>query len=302
MNVTFVISNEDIQTKAVVGENPDWEKELTFGVYRNGSLLSPNVYSIKDFGKSNKAEVTVTLVKGEDYDFVFWADKKGSNYYNVDLEKQTVTVNYDKQQANDQYRDAWYNVLEGYTVAELNQIKEVTLHRAVAQINVGTRDYTDAETAGVTVTKSAVTIKGVAKTLELFTGIAKDITDVTFVANEIPMYSLPKTANTLTVKSGNWFPQSMEYEYLSLNYVLVPTPAKGQDKGLVTFMVDFYEDGSMYPVRPISEIKNVPVRCNYRTNIISSTLLTDDASFDIVIDPYYDGEYNKQGNGWNEVK
>ena len=105
VNVTFVISNEDIQTKAVVGENPDWEKELTFGVYRNGSLLSPNVYSItKDFGEDNYAKVTVTLVKGQKYDFVFWADKRGSNYYNVNLTNKTVTVNYENQVANDQYR------------------------------------------------------------------------------------------------------------------------------------------------------------------------------------------------------
>ena len=36
VNVTFTISNEAIQSKAVVGEEPEWEKELTFGVYRNG--------------------------------------------------------------------------------------------------------------------------------------------------------------------------------------------------------------------------------------------------------------------------
>ena len=40
VEVTFTISNEAIQTKAVVGEAPEWDKELTFGVYRNGYVVN----------------------------------------------------------------------------------------------------------------------------------------------------------------------------------------------------------------------------------------------------------------------
>ncbi|MBR2300755.1 MAG: hypothetical protein IKA41_02235, partial [Bacteroidaceae bacterium] len=42
---------------------------------------------------------------------------------------------------------------------------------------------------------------------------------------------------------------------------------------------------------PVTEFINIPVQRNYRTNIISS-LLTSPATFNIVIDSTFDGEYN----------
>lgn len=300
VNVTFTISNEAIQSKAVVGEEPEWEKELTFGVYRNGTLLSPEVYTIEnDFDTDNEATVTVTLVKGQTYDFVFWADSKGTNYYTVDLENKNVTVNYGGLAANNKYRDAWYATLEGYKVTDSNLNQNITLRRAVAQINVGTLDYDKAVTAGVTVTKSEVTVKGVANVLDLFTGKTEGNVDVTFAAAALPMNTLPAGENTLSVFRGA--DQATEYEYLSLNYVLVAdNSADGTEKGLVTFVVDFYEDGNDQPVNNPIEINNVPVRRNYRTNIISENVLTDMSTFSIVIDPAFDGEFDPEGNDWKE--
>ena len=300
VNVTFTISNEAIQSKAVVGEEPEWEKELTFGVYRNGKLLSPAVYTVvDDFGTDNEATVTVTLVKGQTYDFVFWADSKDTNYYTVDLENKNVTVNYGGLIANNKYRDAWYAVLEGYKVTDSNLNQDITLKRAVAQINVGTLDYNDAQIAGVTVTKSQVTVKGVANVLDLFSGKTEGNVDVTFNANTIPMNLLPAGENTLSVYKGQ--EQATEYEYLSLNYVLVAdNSADGTEKGLVTFVVDFYEDGNDEPINNPIEINNVPVRRNYRTNIISENVLTDMSTFSIVIDPAFDGEYDPEGSDWKE--
>lgn len=300
VEVTFTISNEAIQSKAVVGEAPEWDKELTFGVYRNGQLLSPAVYSVTDdFGTDNEATVTVTLVKGQTYDFVFWADSKGTNYYTVDLENKNVTVNYGGLVANNKYRDAWYATLEGYKVTDSNLNQDITLRRAVAQINVGTLDYSAAQTAGVTVTKSEVTVKGVANVLNLFSGKTEGNVDVTFEAEALPMNTLPAGENTLSVYKGQ--DQATEYEYLSLNYVLVAdNSADGTEKGLVTFVVDFYEDGNDQPVNNPIEINNVPVRRNYRTNIISENILTDMSTFSIVIDPAFDGEYDPEGSDWKE--
>lgn len=300
VEVTFTISNEAIQSKAVVGEVPEWDKELTFGVYRNGQLLSPAVYSVTDdFGTDNEATVTVTLVKGQTYDFVFWADSKGTNYYTVDLENKNVTVNYGGLVANNKYRDAWYETLEGYKVTDSNLHQDITLRRAVAQINVGTLDYTAAQTAGVTVTKSEVTVKGVANVLNFFTGKTEGNVDVTFAAADLPMNTLPAGENTLSVYKGQ--EQATEYEYLSLNYVLVAdNSADGTEKGLVTFVVDFYEEGNDQPVNNPIQINNVPVRRNYRTNIISENVLTDMSTFSIVIDPAFDGEYDPEGSDWKE--
>lgn len=286
VNVTFTISTESIQSKAVIGEAPSWEKTLTFGAYRNGNLLSPEVYKIvDDFGTDNEATVTLTLVKGQTYDFVFWADAAEKDYYTVDLEAKNVTVDYDAENANDKLRDAWYAVEEAYKVTDDNLNKNIELKRAVAQINVGTLDYAKAVTAGVVVTKSSVTVENVGSTLNFFTGKTSNPVKVSYAANTIPMLSL-EDENTLTVYNGT--ENEKEYEYLSLNYVLTAT---GADQDLVTFTVDFYEDGNDSPVNNPIRLENVPVRRNYRTNIISDNVLTDDATFTITINPIYDGEY-----------
>lgn len=292
VEVTFEISAEDaLQTKAVVGETPDWDKELTFGAYRNGNLLPDDVYKIvNDFGTGTTATVTVTLVKGQEYDFVFWADAAGANYYSVDLQNKNVTVNYDGKNANDKYRDAWYTVLQGYKVTDQSFKETITLRRPLAQINVGTLDYQEAVNAGVTITKSNVTVSKVASTLDFFTGKTSNPVDVTFAVHTTPMLSLPQGDNTLTVYYGT--EKEKEYDYLSLNYILVADDsATGFDKGLVDFKVDFYEEGNSNPVNDPIEIPNVPVRRNYRTNIVGDAVLTQEFDFEIIIDPLFYGEY-----------
>ena len=292
VTVTFNIATEaPLQSKAVVGHEPDWDKTLTMGVYRNASLLDADVYEITDqFGTDNNATVTVTLVKGQEYDFVFWADATGNDYYTVDLMGKNVTVSYDNANANDKLRDAWYAVLEGYKVTDQTINQKVELKRALAQINVGTLDYADAVTAGVTVTKSEMTVTNAASTLEFFSGKTLNPVSVTFAADVIPMYSLDQNANTLTVHYGTQ--NEAEYEYLALNYILVADDsATGAEQDIVTVGINFYEDGNNNPVNDPIELTNVPVRRNYRTNIISENVLTDVATFSIVIDPIFAGEY-----------
>ena len=85
VEVVFNVGMEEtMQTRAVIGENPAWEKTLSFGVYRNGTLL-PNVAEIiQDFGTGTKATVKATLAKGLTYDLVFWAQAPGDEYYTVE--------------------------------------------------------------------------------------------------------------------------------------------------------------------------------------------------------------------------
>lgn len=166
----------------------------------------------------------------------------------------------------------------------------ITLRRPLAQINVGTLDYQEAVNAGVTITKSNVTVSKVASTLDFFTGKTSNPVDVTFAVHTTPMLSLPQGDNTLTVYYGT--EKEKEYDYLSLNYILVADDsATGFDKSLVDFKVDFYEEGNSNPVNDPIEIPNVPVRRNYRTNIVGDAVLTQEFDFEIIIDPLFYGEY-----------
>lgn len=305
VDVVFDVYTSELQTKAddgIVGHNPVFEKTLKVGVYRNGKYLeNANPRITTDFGEGLNAKVKVTLVKGQDYDIVFWADAKGSSYYNVDFKAvdpdnsgnnlALVTVNYDNVASNDVNRDAWCAV-KNYLVTDGNNNQVVTLTRPLAQINVGTRDYEDAVNAGVTVTESAIKVTKLPNQLDILSGKTYGEVDVQVKRNTAPCcFTDPETLIVYFQQ-----PEQAEYTYLSLNYVLAP-----QTKGLYTVQLFFYEDGNAYPINDVFEVKNVPLLKNHRTNLISDNVLTSDCEFNVEIDPFFNGEFTQNGNGFVEV-
>ena len=315
VEVTFEVSTEDLQTKAVIGHNPDFDKTLQVGVYRDGAYL-PDVQPVvtTDFGTGTTAKVKVVLVKGQKYDVAFWADAKETadvveDYYTVKFDAEDnagknypqITVDYETGAANDIYRDAWCTVLKDYKVTDKSiEGETITLTRPLAQINVGTKDYQLAVNAGVTVTGSAMTITNAATQLNMFTGETSAPVSVVLERSQIPHYFTtdPATPTTLTVYYNDPDNAPVEYDYLGLNYILVSNVNEpGYDKDIVTVELDFYEDGNNAPINDHIVVENVPVRRNFRTNLIANDVLTQEFDFTVVIDPLYYGEYV---NGWVE--
>lgn len=291
VEVTFQVAMpETIGTKVIIGQNPvpDFNKKLTFAVYRNGEYLPNAIASVtKDFGTGTTATVSVTLVKGQNYDFLFWADYANSGYYTVNPGAKTATVNYDVIATNNNVNaDAWYHVEKSFKVTDNTSLNNngITLRRPLAQINVGTQDYDTAVAAGVTVTKSQTVIKGVAKTLDLFTGEGKDAVDITLAPAEIP-YS---DGTTLTAYYDPQTQTGTEYQYMSVSYVL--PMATANPNSTVDYSIYFYENGNATQVNDIITVNSLPIRKNYRTNLINASVLTEEFAFNIVIDPMFDGE------------
>lgn len=294
VEVTFNLSATDLQTKAVIGHNPTFIKNLQVGIYRNGNYLSDVQAKVtEEFGRGLAAKVTVVLVKGQEYDIAFWADHVGNPYYDVKFDAgqagemyPLVTVDYAEGAANNIYRDAWCAVLEDYKVTDKSVAgEEVTLNRPLAQVNVGTRDYKLAQQAGVSVTASAMTITNAATQLNMFTGETSNPVKVTLERNAIP-------GGTLTVYYGD-AQRTAEYTYLAMNYILVSN-LPGTEQELVTVEMDFYEDNNAVRINDEIKVENVPVRRNYRTNLIADDVLTQAFDFNVVIDPIFDGEKD----GW----
>lgn len=297
VEVTFELSANDLQTKGVIGHDPTFIKDLKVGVYRNGNYLpevKPKVS--EEFGRGLTAKVSVVLVKGQTYDIAFWADHTGNPYYEVDFTAgqpgknfPLVTVDYNEGEANNIYRDAWCAVKSHHVTDDSSKGVSVTLNRPFAQINVGTRDYKLAQKAGVTVTASSMKIVGVPDQLNMFTGETFNSTantEVLFERSAIP-------GGTLTVYYNDET-KTAEYDYLSMNYILVSNQANS-DKGLVEVYIDFYEDGNDVRINDEIKVVSVPVRANYRTNLIADDVLTQAFDFNVVIDPNFDGEFT----GWN---
>ena len=241
---------------------------LSYAVYEQGNA-TPVITSEDEVTFVNKqATLSLKLAKGKTYEFIFWADSYGKNDaeenpYTVDFGTKTLAVNYEKALSNDESRDAFFG---NATVAVNGAVSEnITLKRPFAQLNIGTNDMAEAQTAGLNTgaLQSSVTVSGIFSSMNLMTGIPDPNTSTveTFGLNAIPKETFTAGGRT--------------FDYLALNYLLV-----SDQKGLVNCEFT-YSDGATTETRTID---NVPVQRNYRTNIFGS-LLTGSVDLGITIDP-----------------
>lgn len=297
VDVTFIVNTESALATKSIGYADTYEKQLTVLVYKDNVLLDQLVPDIDDFDGVGDLDATVTvrLVKGQEYDIVFWAQAEGQDYYSIDSAyPATVTVDYKNLKANDEKRDAFYYVLN-HTVEAGAAPRSVNLVRPFAQINVGTTeaDVAAAKVAGVVINKSYVTFSKVANKLNLFTGEATGEETVTFESELIP-------DQKLTVYGDSDKTTSREYHYLSMNYLLVKDNGTGEKYTLDTYKVTFCQNDLV--INTVS-VPTVPVRRNWRTNIIGENILTDNARFTVTIDPDFYGEYDgpDQNGDFDEI-
>ena len=147
----------------------------------------------------------------------------------MNFDAQTLTVDYSDAKSNDEARDAFFG---NATVTVKGAMSEnIILKRPFAQLNIGTNDMAEAQTAGLNTEalKSSVKVSGIFSSMNLMTGEVSNSVDVTFGSNAIP-------EEKFTVE-GN------EFDYLALNYLLV-----SDQKGLVNCEFT-YTDGMVLPLR-----------------------------------------------------
>ena len=293
VNVSFSANFDQVMpTRSVSGDTDGTQATTLYvAVYNTSNELIPAISHIgtaaggKDFvtvsGKT--ATVNFQLVKGQTYNFVFWAQNPNATAGAVVFNPTTgkVNVDYSKIKANDETLDAFTAHVNDLTVTgALSQ--SVTLKRPWAQVNYGSAqaDWDAAVAAGITVAKSKVTVNNVYTTLNALNGEVEGeatTTDVVLAANTIPASAA--TARTLTVSNTN-------YKYIGLNYLLVGN--EGQQSLIKADLEIQKADGTVINTLAFS---NVPVQRNYRTNIVGN-LLTSQTQFSITLDENYDNDKN----------
>ena len=295
VNVSFSANFDQVMpTRSVSGDTDGTQATTLYvAVYNTSNELIPAISHIgtaaggKDFvtvsGKT--ATVNFQLVKGQTYNFVFWAQNPNATAGAVVFNPTTgkVNVDYSKIKANDETLDAFTAHVNDLTVTgALSQ--NVTLKRPWAQVNYGSAqaDWDAAVAAGITVAKSKVTVNNVYTTLNTLNGEVEGeatTTDVELAANTIPASAA--TARTLTVSNTN-------YKYIGLNFLLVGN--EGQQSLIKADLEIQKADGTVINTLAFS---NVPVQRNYRTNIVGN-LLTSQTQFSITLDENYDNESNNE--------
>lgn len=279
---TRAISDGKTANKLVYAVFDSEGKPLSvFDVDNDGVYEHQKTETISDI-TSTPHKVTITLAKGQTYQVAFWAQNEACTAYNTS-DLKNVVVDYGGLN-NDETRDAFFKT-ETITVKG-DEERRIELRRPFAQINVGVTeaDWNAAVASGVTVSESKVVIKNAAKSIDLLTGEVKGEVEVEYGFSDIP--TDPEILEVDVNRDGA-IQDDEKYKYLSMSYILTSAERTTLESDGLQFTFKSSGNDIVFD----EGLHQVPVQRNWRTNILGK-LLTGDITFEVVIDPDYEDDYN----------
>ena len=278
-NVVFQVSTGEIATKAIAdGTNIDvlyWE---LYGADPASAATPLGEGVVRDNDGDKTFTVNLKLVADQDYNIVFWAQVDGQNHYVVDDLRNIQINTYADEKANDETRAAFFAVYPFHTDNGVSINETVELTRPFAQINFGATTYETSlnlvNNGKIKVESTAVTVTKIASSFNTLTGEGEGETVVTFEAAATPNLDEDQKSKLLSVGKETYY-------WLGMNYLIVT----GNSDNVKVDMTFNTNKGVVK-----HSVENVPVKENYRTNILGN-LLTTDAKFEVVIDEEFVGTY-----------
>lgn len=287
VQVTFSLGVEGgigVKTRAISdGTGAD---KLVYAVFDKDDNRITTISKVERTNVTFPTTETLTLAKGQTYKVAFWAQDADCSAYTLD-DNMNVTVDYADAANNYEPRDAFFKT-ETFTVTGTTSI-DVELKRPFAQINVGVtkEDWEAAVASGITIDQSKVVVKNAATSLNLVTGAVSGSAEVTYNLAAIPVEKLG-----VDVDGDGNIRDDEVYNWLSMSYILVNDDSETGDQKAVLENLSFtFNSTSGSQIVLTDGLTNVPVQRNWRTNILGK-LLTGDITFNISIDPIYDGDHN----------
>lgn len=280
--VTYTVSGpEMIATKAMGTIDSTYtlyyEVRLWDGTTLGSALTGTGLSGNKEVAANAwPVNIELDLARNQQYKILFWAqsnDAPTGLYTNSDL--SAVAIDYTKMEANNEDCDAFsgYDVI---TPAGASAVA-VTLTRPFALVNLGASDAAQFHTAsgGLTVGSTSVEISGkLGNSFNVASGAATAYAEsATITAAPIDAYD----ATTLTVAT-------VGYNYLHAVYVL---PYEEEEVG-VAYTI---KDKNSNDITALN-VTNVPVKPNYRTNIVGK-ILTGTTVYNINVDQAFAADMNK---------
>lgn len=141
--------------------------------------------------------ITLSLVRGQEYSFAFWAQDENCNAYNTN-DLRAVSIDYKSNGnnlANDELRDAFCKV-ETFTVSSAASMERtIILRRPFAQVNVGipASEYEALRRSGIRIKKSMIHFENVATVFDVVANSTNGDDDtkrqaIDYSVNWIPAY------------------------------------------------------------------------------------------------------------------
>ena len=263
-----------LQTKAIAdGTNVD---ELIYEVWYGSEKLfqSSTSMAVDPADGKNKATVTLDLVNDQTYTVLFWAQVAAADAYDTDeLTAVAYAKGADEYLANDESLAAFYAVDTVTDGVAANST--VLLKRPFAQVNLCTLNERAPEKNpadySIALVNSKVRVDAVPTTFNVAT---KEVSN--YVAVEFGYNAVPSDPSTITVNG-------QEYYYAGMNYVFA-----GANLTL-TYDIQTSLNGSANYATVNNTISEVPVKENFRTNIVGN-LLTSKTDYEIVVDADFAGD------------
>ena len=275
--VTYTVELPDVQTKAIGdGLNVD---QLVYEVWKTGEEgeLSTRLYQ-KTINLAPEAPrkwiVTLNLVQNQTYKALFWAQvgkPKGHENYNTD-QLTNVYYAYDVTKdysSNQESYAAFYgtDVLDTHTPLKG---KTITLTRPFAQLNIGTLNTSLKDEYTIDMLQSSVEVT-VPTQFNVATSQVANSQKITFNLADVP-----NDPAILPVSDT-------EYDYVAMNYVFAGENTTSSVEYTINTTITPYGATEGTPATINKTIPNVPLKENYRTNIVGN-LLTSSAQYEVVID------------------
>ena len=303
--VTFTVAAPSSIYSKAVANFANGESTIANG--QNTDSLYYAIYGGEDFTKllgKGKAEgsvsegkmtftVTLNLVIDQPYSIIFWAHTNGAGekYYDIsDLTKVKIRNNYSGFEANDEDRAAFYAHYDITPTVNATP-QTVTLKRPFAQLNLGTTTLESSLTERIQVQTTTVTVKNVAiaNAFNTVEGIGEgdsNLTEVTFVAASTPHgdqdnETIENGGQLLKVKNSTTGEYDT-YHWIGMNYLI----AVGGETDTVTSVdVDIQTNAGQVK----HTVTNVPLRQNYRTNLLGN-FLTTGVDFNIIVEKMFESD------------
>ena len=306
--VTYTVEVPGVATKAIAdGKNVDY---LFYEVYvttsstaddlSNATLLykKDDIRMVQSEVATSRATVTLNLVQNQHYTVLFWAQcgKKSEGVYDVDDLRAVTYKDAASIKSNHEDYAAFYavDVISDSTP----RAKKVYLKRPFAQLNIGTLNTVDYDKDPYTVNmiQSKVTVKQVPTVFNVATSEVDldSVTDFTFAWETLYLIS----DEQLAVNDKN-------YHYVAMNYMFAGIEGRTAKVEYELEAVMTTQGNVDIPVELSKYVVNVPLKENYRTNIVGN-LLTSSTEYEVIVDAAWAGDdlapdpiYMAAANGGN---
>ena len=285
--ITYTVQVADAVATKAIGDDIAAVNELVYEVYRTKAEGTTEFSSDDNFLyhktapiSNGTAEIELEFVNDQNFTVLFWAHAAGNKVYDasdlteVKIATETAANNVNAQAfvGRDFVRDCVSDALG-----------KVILRRPVSQLNIATtpESLTKFEDV-ITLKTSSVTVEGLSTTYNIAKLTAGEVEEVKYKYTESPVLTKvvdgDTVSETLTVNGE-------PYTYVAMNYVGF-APEVGTN---VTVTYSFLTSEGVIE-NSDSPIENVPVKPNYRTNIVGN-LITSKTDYVITLnDAWYTPE------------